>query len=431
MSAWFENLLTLSIAGSAVVICMLLLRLCFPHAFTAKWQYLLCKTALIFYLFPIVLIIQSFPLSSSEAITSTQSLITDHGIVSLPHNSYLPAEIGLSMFMIWIVGVIIFAGWHTYCYYKFSLTIKRSSFPVPQNSDMIKLVSTYRRKLGITGRVRIAYNYEIDSPVLVGLFKPTILLPRDSNIPGVNLGMVIHHELIHLKRKDLWVKMLVLIAGTIHWFNPFVHKIRKEIHIWSELSCDEEVVKEMSPAERKHYGLTILNLLERATEMPTAFSASLSENGLQLKQRLVRLLNVNKRSRIAVGIALAAIIATGGLGTATAAWAVPYIPAIQSFPLEDTVSTPTQPIVQEEQEKWLSDFTTKVNILEESDQTLQPLEITIVETETKILKQMNLEGQLQSLEEVQFVNVTSEMQEEQFNVNVPSNSIITKKSSSE
>lgn len=397
MSAWLENLVTLTIAGSVVVAGMLLLRPCLPRAFTAKWQYLIGKTALIFYLFPVVYIIQRLSFSSSKAITPTQSLITDHGMAAIPKLA-LPAGIGLTLFMIWAMGVVLFGGWHLYCFFRFSRKIKRASFPVPQNSDMIKLVSSYRHRLGIAGSVRIAYNDEIGSPVLIGLLKPTILLPH--NLPQFDLGMVIHHELVHLKRKDLWVKLLVLIASAIHWFNPFVHRLRKEIHIWSELSCDEEVVKEMSPADRKRYGETILNLLERAAEMPTAFSAPLSDNGRLLKQRLVRLLHVKKSNKVAVGITFAAIIAAGGLGAATAVWAAPYIPAIQSYMSEEKVSAPTQPVVQEEQVKWVTDSLFDINVLEEHSK--QP-------------KKINLEEQLDSLE-YEIISIPSEIKVEQTKV---------------
>lgn len=58
------------------------------------------------------------------------------------------------------------------------------------------------------------------------------------NTVDMDMGMVIHHELIHLKRKDLWVKAFTLGASALHWFNPLVHILQKDIHTWSELSCD-------------------------------------------------------------------------------------------------------------------------------------------------------------------------------------------------
>lgn len=70
----------------------------------------------------------------------------------------------------------------------------------------------------------------------------------------------------------------MLIVSSLHWFNLFVHILCKEIHIWSELSCEEEVVSEMSYAERKRYGETILNMLEDSLETPVFYSAFLFGN---------------------------------------------------------------------------------------------------------------------------------------------------------
>ncbi|HHY23836.1 MAG TPA: M56 family metallopeptidase [Clostridiaceae bacterium] len=74
-------------------------------------------------------------------------------------------------------------------------------------------------------------NPKIKSPMLVGLRRPMILLPI-SNVQEIDLKLVLTHELMHLKRKDLCVKMLALLAETLHWFNPFVHVLRKDVNTW-------------------------------------------------------------------------------------------------------------------------------------------------------------------------------------------------------
>ena len=130
--------------------------------------------------------------------------------------------------------------------------------------------------------------------LFLSAMETTIYLPTENT---VNVDMVIRHELIHLKRKDLWVKAFTLGASALHWFNPLVHILRKDIHIWSELSCDEEVVKEMSHAERKRYGETILSVMAGSRNLPVQFCASLSGDGKQLKRRLMMMLNVKKQKK--------------------------------------------------------------------------------------------------------------------------------------
>ena len=411
MSVLLRILAELTIAGSVVVVGLSLLKPYLSRAFPAKSYYLISKTALLFYLLPFVFIIQRLPISPPEVKSGIQGS-PDLGIAAVHHNAHLSAEIGLALFVIWALGVVVFAAWHIYCFHKLNKTLKIAGIPVPHNSEPTGLLAAYQRRLGISGRVKLAYHREIASPVVVGLFRPVILLPGD-HMSDLDIGMVIHHELIHLKRKDLWVKLLVLIANAIHWFNPFIYKLRQDIHIWSELSCDEEVVKEMSYAERKRYGEMILRLLERASEMPAAFSASLSQNGRQLKQRLVRLLNVQKSGKVSIGITLATVVATGWLGTTTAAWAVPYMPPIQSVTSEETVSASTQPVVQEETVISVSDLMPEVEIhlLEQGNLKLRALEISGEVAEPQIVQIINLQ-EPKTLEKVQTVAVPSRMQED-------------------
>lgn len=411
MSEWLEILVALTISGSIVVIGMLLLRLCLPHAFTAKWQYLIGKTALLFYLLPVVFVMQRLPLSTSEAVSNAKGMLLEHEIAIVPKAAHLPAAIGLAMLSIWAVGAVVFAGWHIYCFFKFTKRIKTSSLPIPQSSEITQLANACQRRLGISGNVRLAYNREVASPVLVGLFKPTILLPIGST-SGVDLGMVIHHELIHWKRKDLWIKMLSLFAGAIHWFNPFVHMLRKDIHIWSELSCDEEVVKEMSHTERKRYGETILNLMEDASEMPAAFCASLSEHGMQLKQRLIRLLNVKRRSRLTVITTCITVMAIGGLGTTAAAWAAEYIPAIESTVLEDQRSESPVLVQTEYVENIIF-----VQLDSEHDQVHEVLPSDEILT-TEFIKKIELNQKIDSLDTVIVPSPSPEVKIEQIK-NVP------------
>lgn len=65
------------------------------------------------------------------------------------------------------------------------------------------------------------------SPMLLGIIKPQIILPqREYTKEGMEY--ILSHEMTHYKRKDLWVKLLIITARTIHWFNPFVCLMERE-----------------------------------------------------------------------------------------------------------------------------------------------------------------------------------------------------------
>ncbi|MEJ8547447.1 M56 family metallopeptidase [Brevibacillus borstelensis] len=338
MSKLLELLVSLSAAGSTVVICILLLRLISPGAFPPKWRYAIGKMAIGFYLLPIALVLQwLFPLFVPKQTTtvpisglpsSVQLTQSDLTIAAIPELN-LSADVALVFLSIWGTGAFAFAIWQIYCYRRFIKKLQQTRSPVPENSEAAKQLALIKEAFGMQSNVQLAYSSAIRSPILVGLWQPAIYLPME-NAANVDMGMVIRHELIHLKRKDLWVKAIALAASALHWFNPFVHVLRKDIHTWSELSCDEEVVKEMSYAERKRYGETILNVMTGSRSIPTRFCASLSSDGKQLKRRLTIMLTVKKLKKHTIMMSAAAVIAVGAIGTSTAAWAAAITPKVNA-----------------------------------------------------------------------------------------------------
>lgn len=326
MSNLLSNLLARSIAGSAVAGLMLLLRPVTVKIFPAKWQYRIGKMAIAFFLLPVFLfaaklplvqpVIESYPAKPS-IIQNTLPVLQSNGFVYVVDN--MMEKHLVVIFQIWLAGAMVYAGWHFYCYRRFTKQLRADSFPVQEHTASV-LLSSCKAALGIHSEVKLMLNPKIKSPMLVGLRNPLILLPT-SNMRELDLKFVLTHELMHLKRMDLWVKMFALLAGTVHWFNPLAHVLRKDISTWGELSCDEELAYEMSLEERRHYGEAILNTLDNHSGISKAFCSSLCESKKHIERRLTMLLNVKKTKKHIAVLAVAAIVVIGGVGTAVSALA--------------------------------------------------------------------------------------------------------------
>lgn len=319
----FEILCSLTVAGSIVSVCMLALRLIPVSVFPTKWLYRLGKMALLFYLFPISLGLSwllgfAFPTASTEPSTDT----TFTGLLAEPFTPKQTISVTTAWFLlsVWGIGVIGFSAWQMYCYRRFLKELSRTRTPVLSHSEAAIQLPLLKEALGVKGKIALAHSTAVRSPILVGLFKPTIYLPPENTVK-MDIKMVIHHELVHLKHQDLWVKALTLGVGALHWFNPLIHMIRRDIHTWSELACDEDVVKEMSHDERKRYGETILNVMAGNRKMPAQFCSSLSGEGKQLKRRLMNMFNVKKLKKKHWILSLGALLLITGVSTSTTVWA--------------------------------------------------------------------------------------------------------------
>ncbi len=102
----------------------------------------------------------------------------------------------------------------------------------------------------------------LESPMLLGFFRTIILIP-DREYNKDDLDIIIAHEEAHRKRGDLWYKLLLLLARSMHWFNPFVYVMVNNAKRDLEYSCDLEVCRGKDIEFRKRYSMVLVNSMKK------------------------------------------------------------------------------------------------------------------------------------------------------------------------
>jgi len=71
-------------------------------------------------------------------------------------------------------------------------------------------------------RLRLADHSQ--SPAVCGLFRPVILLPRSlsEQLPPDQLRAVLLHELLHLRRGDVWGNCAQALLQIVYWWHPLL-----------------------------------------------------------------------------------------------------------------------------------------------------------------------------------------------------------------
>ena len=145
------------------------------------------------------------------------------------------------------------------------------------------------RSVGKT--VEFFVNPYISSPMLVGFWRPCIVMP-DTHISEKEFRYIVTHELMHEKRRDILYKWLVQFTVCLHWFNPLVYVMSREISKACELSCDEAVLEKMGYEHAADYGKTLLEAMAAAGRYREPVTAvSLSANKRILKERISAIMN--------------------------------------------------------------------------------------------------------------------------------------------
>lgn len=180
-------------------------------------------------------------------------------------------------------------------YQSFMRYIKAGSAPV-SDVEMLDRLSVAAEREGIKKPIELYVNPLTSSPLLIGFFHPCIVLPS-ADISEKDFHYIILHELTHYKRRDMFYKWLVQVTVCLHWFNPLVHLMNREITKACEFSCDEAVLAKMGSDNAQEYGKTLLDAMAAVGRYKENLGAvTLSGNKQLLKERISAIMNFKKKS---------------------------------------------------------------------------------------------------------------------------------------
>lgn len=160
-------------------------------------------------------------------------------------------------------------------------------------------------------------------PGLVGIFRPTILLPEgiEEQLSTAEMNTIVAHELCHWRRRDNLLAAVHMLVEALFWFFPLVWWLGARLNAERERACDESVLA--AGGDPTTYAESILKVCRLYLQSPLACAAGVSGAGLKqrmdviMENRLLVRLNVLKKSLLA-SCAATAIIAPLSLGLLTA-----------------------------------------------------------------------------------------------------------------
>jgi beta-lactamase regulating signal transducer with metallopeptidase domain len=146
----------------------------------------------------------------------------------------------------------------------------------------------------------------LKTPFVLGLIRPKIYLPVGIN--ANERSYILLHEQTHIHRKDHIIKVLAFLILSIHWFNPLVWIAFMLMSTDMELSCDEQVLKEMNEDIKKPYANSLLSL---ATGRHILNGSPLAFGEGNVKRRIKNVLNYRKPSFWMIVVSIIAVIIVG------------------------------------------------------------------------------------------------------------------------
>ena len=384
----FLDILVISLTSTAAIAAILLISKLSENGFRKKWRYWIWIFLAVYLIIPVKINLPSAPIKMEvpphEMIfTQSPEVPEEHFVPEaeepvLPEHEEKPFVPDLSTedpalstepktfvfpvvfvgAIIWISGAAIVCGWNIAMYIRFLSRSKPWNREV-KDEFVLGLFECIKKEMGVPEKIKIYENRLIKSPMMVGFGKPRVLLPSEALLPE-EYEFVLRHELTHYKRGDLWYKMLLMLAASVHWFNPFIGFMCRNAENDIEITCDEAVVKAMEGDRRQEYCATILNIMRRGQNSPLLLSTSFYGGKKFLKSRFAAVLNPKTHRGIALFIIAAMVIVISGTMVACNSETLPEEPQEISeiVTKEDAVS---------EAEKLIESVYLNMNLVEEKE----------------------------------------------------------------
>ena len=228
------------------------------------------------------------------------------------------------LWVVWLGTAVVFFVRKITVYQEFIVYMK-AGWEEVADMQLLDTLAQVGERVGVKRPVELYTNSLICSPLLIGFFHPCIVLPS-AQLSEADFKYTIWHEMVHLKHMDMLYKWLVQLTLCLHWFNPLVWLMSRELGRACELACDEAVICRLDKKGQHDYGDTLLNALKTGDGFKHPLpSVTLSADAKQLKERLYVIMNYKKSSRITfvLSVVLTASLAAAAVEVGAAVPAEP------------------------------------------------------------------------------------------------------------
>lgn len=325
VSYLLSTLFFLNLIASSVYLLFRALLVWAKNGVNERFHYIGCIAVMVLFLIPFY---QALPISSAPEDMSFQTSGYLEGVSSvIPKDEVVQKNTSITesnsmrasgfrldvraqekIFVVWSVGVSALALWYIAVLLRFRRKLSKKQTQ-PVCGELQRIANHCASEYGIRQIPILRVSPYVQSPVLIGFFKPIIAVPAD-RLPPADIQMILKHELVHFKRRDLWWKILGVVVQTIHWVNPIVWLLCKDFEFCAETSCDAQVVQNLDHEERKHYGYLLISYSQFQHKLNSTPGISFTSSREKLKRRICIMLNGNKSKKL-IAVALVCVLGAG------------------------------------------------------------------------------------------------------------------------
>ena len=152
-----------------------------------------------------------------------------------------------------------------------------------EDKNLEETMTRLRESVRYRYKPDIAWTRADNETFAIGIIKPVIFLQK--KYADKELYWILKHEIIHVIRKDLWIKLFMEFICCLHWFNPFIYFLERKVRFLCETSCDERVIKGCTDEECRIY-IELLDKNKGGIRSRIPFSSALDNGNEEIEKRI-------------------------------------------------------------------------------------------------------------------------------------------------
>ncbi|NLI53933.1 MAG: M56 family metallopeptidase [Clostridiales bacterium] len=323
-----QTLMEISVYAAVIFAVILLLRWALKERLSPALRYALWFLLLARLVFPITLEsglhpfeawgngagVATVDLAAGEAADTAVTPVADEGVAAVqpaaegaaqPERADLPA--GRSLFtrsvlpVVWLSGAVVVGGWLALSYARFRRNIKRDA--VQPSAALTEMLERIKSELGVRSGIRVVCQPAYGAPAIV--FPGVLWIPLSAmaGMEEVQTEDALRHELMHVKRLDPAVTVLLAALCAVYWFHPAVWIAACLMRQDMEAACDAQVTKRYSAEQKRRYAALLVDLYAQPDLRAPALGFSGQGAKRQAERRVRSVFTAKKSGRGAALIA--------------------------------------------------------------------------------------------------------------------------------
>ncbi|WDV48204.1 M56 family metallopeptidase [Clostridiaceae bacterium M8S5] len=298
----FFNYIKISLIASTIVLLIIMVTPLTKKRYSNRWRYYVWIMVSVMLIIPFNLSIKNAPINIKPQ--SIQNIVIGRDISENiepvqpieKQGDYNDTTQNSSVFNIhhiiwlWLIVAVLYLIKNYISYFRYKKDIFRWCYSCDDETKSV--FEQTKKQLNINKDIELLKCDYINSPMLIGLFKTKVLVSK-GDFSKEDLKHIFLHELTHYSRWDIGIKMFILFAKAIHWFNPFVHIMSKMANEDIEICCDYDAIKKQDSKNGKDYIKTVFKVMKLNGNRKVILSTNFNGG----KNRMKAILEYNKKRK--------------------------------------------------------------------------------------------------------------------------------------